>query len=49
MKRKENLFVRSNTRVTKEQKKFIKEYSKKIKKSEGYVWRLVVEFFIKNN
>lgn len=49
MNKKKEILVRSNTRVSPASKKWIKDYAKKIKKSEGFVWRLIVADFIKNN
>lgn len=49
IKKKSESFVRSNTRILPADKKYIKDYAKKIKKSEGYVWRMIVQNFIKNN
>lgn len=39
--------IRVNTRITPEQHKFIKEEAKNRKRTEGEIFRLAVDFFIK--
>ncbi len=47
LKKKEKV-VRSNTRITEKQSKFIKELALKTGNSEGEVFREIIEFYITN-
>lgn len=46
---KKEKVVRSNTRITPEQSKFIKELAKKTGNSEGEVFREIIQFYIDNH
>lgn len=47
LKKKEKV-VRSNTRITPEQSKYIKDIAKKTGNSEGEVFREIIQFYIDN-
>ena len=42
-------FIRINSRVTREQKKFLKIEAKRLKIKEGELHRRIVDFYISNN
>ncbi len=48
LKEKENV-VRSNTRITPEQSKFIKDLANKTNNSEGAVFREIIQYYIDNH
>lgn len=47
MKGKKEVMVRVNSRFTKEQQMFIKDYAKKHNMKEGEVHRFIIQSFIK--
>lgn len=47
LKKKEKV-VRSNTRITPDQAKFIKELAKSTGNSEGEIFREIIQFYIDN-
>lgn len=46
---KKEVLTRMNTRVTPEQKKFLKKEAKRLKITEGELSRRIVAFYIDNN
>ena len=48
LKKKENV-VRSNTRITPVQSKFVKELAKSTGNSEGEVFREIIQYYIDNH
>jgi hypothetical protein len=47
-KEKKELMFRSNTRITKKQDQFVKQYAKEHELTEGEVYRLIIQTFIRN-
>ena len=48
MKKKQNTFVRINSRVSDEQHKFIKTLAKKNKATEGEILRIIIQSYMDN-
>jgi len=48
-KKKQDLFARVHTRVTQEQKEFIKKEAEKESCTEGKLFRSMIDFYKKNN
>ncbi len=48
LKKKEKV-VRSNTRITPDQSKFVKELADKTGHSEGEIFREIIQFYIDNH
>lgn len=47
-KEKQEIMFRLNTRITEKQNQFIKKYAKDHELTEGEVYRLIIQTFIRN-